>query len=666
MAIPKPVYVLGTGLSHDGSACLLKDGKICVAIEKERITRIKHDGFNDTAAIQYCLDAEQIHMSDLSLIVQNANFGMFEFGSKWFNGARLVENDMPLVTISHHLAHAYGAFATSPFDKAAILIIDGCGNGFDECVDIEGAFIPEVPRGELAYLWFEKDSYYSATDRQIKPIYKDFSPLGEVLKHYPIYPPLTRHSIGGLYAGVSSYIFRGLDDSGKLMGLAPYGRPNIYDFEVFELRDGRLFLRYNWMDNFRNPAHSDEDFKSNFQEYADLAYWVQKEVERAILYILRSRYDLFPTENLCYAGGVALNAVANSRILAETPFKRVYIQPAAGDNGIAVGCAYYGWLGVLGHEKQTHAGSTSFGRGCYRDQIEKELEKYGELIEVKSCEDYVEEAASLLAQSNVLAWFQGRSEFGPRALGNRSILADPRLGDIKAYINETVKFREEFRPFAPAVILEDASLYFDIQYESPYMLLVALMRPEWRSVIPSVVHRDGSSRIQTVTESLAPEFYRLLKEFKRLTGIGVLLNTSLNKRKMPIVETPAEALSFFLSSGIHALVIDHYVVRKRTDLAANAFVVPGLLTVEIRNLIQDQLSKDPVLSGFSEFQVRQIQICPIGLPQSDDGRDGKNTHTPTDVASALSQTLRTRIPEFRQKGHEVHLGLSAILSLKRR
>ena len=340
----KPIYVLGTGLSHDGSACLLKDGRICVAIEKERITRVKHDGFNDSAAIVYCLDAAGIQLSDLDLVVQNANFSMLKSGSDWFHGPRILGNGVPVVTISHHLAHAYSAIGTSPFEESAVLVIDGCGNALDDCIDLSDSIVTENPPDELRPLYFEKDSYYTFANNRMLSRYKDFSVWGMGVKDQPMFPNTTRHSIGGLYLGASVYVFSGMEDPGKLMGLAPYGRPGIYDFPIFDLVDGRAFVRYDWMKQFRRPCRSYEQFKANFQYYADIAYWVQREVERAILYVIEHRYRLAPHKNLCYSGGVALNAVANRRILTEGPFENVYIQPAAADNGLAVGCAYYGWL----------------------------------------------------------------------------------------------------------------------------------------------------------------------------------------------------------------------------------------------------------------------------------------------------------------------------------
>jgi carbamoyltransferase len=561
----KPIYVLGTGLSHDGSACLLKNGEVCIAIEKERVTRKKHDGGNDAAAINYVLKAEGIGVSDLTLVVQNSYFGMLKGCESWYDGERPFRDNVPIVTISHHLAHAYAAFGTSPFEEAAILIVDGCGNAFDDCMDLDGAVIPEIPQGDMASLWNEKDSYYRAADTHVIPVLKDFSPWGMGLKGYPLHPPTTRHSIGGVYGAASKYVFRGLEDPGKLMGLAPYGRPGAFDHEIFDLRDGRVFVRYDWMEQFRTPAHSNEDFKARFQHYADLALGIQREVERALLYVVRARHALQPHDNLCYSGGVALNAVANRRVLAEGPYKQVFITPAAGDNGLAIGCAYYGWLQILKKEKIKHAGPVFFGRHYGAAEIADTLQRYAELVDFNHSQTVVADTVDQLNKGKVVGWFQGGSEFGPRALGNRSILADPRIGGIRDHINAKVKFREDFRPFAPSVLAEDCAIYFDCDYASPHMLLTAAVRPEWRDRIPAVVHLDGSARIQTVTRDANPYFYGLLQGFKQAAGIGVLLNTSLNRKGMPIVESPEDALLLFIYSGLDILVMGDHVVKKPAD-----------------------------------------------------------------------------------------------------
>ena len=359
----RPSYVLGTGLSHDGSACLLKDGAIAVAIEKERLTRHKHDGGNDDRAISYCLEAEGITLDDVELVVQNANFSMFQRGNDWFKGSRGVARHPRIVTISHHLAHAYSAIGTSPFDEAAVLVIDGCGNAFDEAIDRTAAFsLAAAHDSAVDHLHFEKDSYYHFDGRRLQTIAKDFSPWGYGIREYPMCPPTTQHSIGGLYQAASNYCLGGVDDSGKLMGLAPYGKPGVHANEIFALCDGRVFIRYDSLAQFNRPVRSPQDFRANFQHYADIARWVQGEVERALLYVVDHRYGLHPSKNLAYAGGVALNAVANRRILRESKFENLYIQPAAGDNGLAIGCAYYGWLAVLQRERYRHDGSSSFGR----------------------------------------------------------------------------------------------------------------------------------------------------------------------------------------------------------------------------------------------------------------------------------------------------------------
>lgn len=559
----RPTYVLGVGLSHDGSACLLKDGRIAVAIEKERITRRKHDGGNDNDAVQYCLEAEGISLDDVELVVQNANFSMFERGNAWYQGDRLVARHPRIVTVSHHLAHAYSAISTSPFNEAAVLVIDGCGNAYDESLDRAAAAFEPPPAADVDHLYFEKDSYYAFEGGRLTPILKDYSPWGFRVRGYPLCPQTTKHSIGGLYQAASFYCLGGTDDSGKLMGLAPYGRPGAFKEEIFSLRDGRVFLNYDWMAPFDRPYREPEDLRANFQYYADIASWVQREVERALLYIVDHRYRTWPAKNLAYAGGVALNAVANRRLLCESSFLNLYVQPAAGDNGLAIGCAYYGWLSVLQRGRCKHDGSSAFGRTYGHTDIARELARQEDLLAFARVRDVIEETSALLAEGKTVGWFQGRSEFGPRALGHRSILADPRRPGVRDFINACVKRREDFRPFAPAVLAEDASSYFDCDYLSPYMVLVAPVRAEQRSEIESVVHLDGSARLQTVTAESDPLFHSLLQSFKRRTGVPMLLNTSLNRRRMPIVETPAQAIAFFLECELDVLVIEEFVVHKR-------------------------------------------------------------------------------------------------------
>jgi predicted NodU family carbamoyl transferase len=685
------VYVLGTGLSHDGSACLLKNGKIRIAIEKERITRNKHDGGNDLLAINYCLAEVGITIHDVDLVVQNANFGMFKNGNSFHSGPRLFDAsvDLPVVSISHHLAHAYYALGTSPFEETGVLVIDGCGSSYDDCTDLcDSTVVPEVMDQEIRHLYSEKDSFYLYSDHEFKCVYKDISPMGHYLKGYTMHTNTTLHSIGGFYHGATTYCFGNDLEVGKLMGLAPYGRPGIFNHPIFELRDGRVFVNYgDWLYDFRSPVRDKNDLWKNFQYYADIAYWVQKETERAVEYVMRERRKLVNTDNLAYSGGVALNAVANGKLLKKPIFKNTYFTPAAGDNGIAIGCAYYGWLEILKRERVFHDGNSCFGKVYPAEKIaadidafllpdetnhrmfidlffknlpfylNKEAEKrdsyhiefsiegtgiyfvaisngvitvsdirhskpdcvlyadagtfiqalndntviglsvgnrssvlhgdieyfigavqIGELSrfvtnlvkkhpEIKFAKfekdkDFIRTTARFLAEGKVVAWFQDGCEFGPRALGNRSILADPRKPGIQKFINNKIKFREDFRPFAPVIMREHVSEYFHFCGDSPYMIVVAPIVEEWKDKVAGVVHVDNSCRIQTVTVQSNPKLYELLREFKSFTDLPMLLNTSFNKRGMPIIETPSQALAYFFECGLDCLVMNDYVIQK--------------------------------------------------------------------------------------------------------
>ena len=566
----KPIYILGTGLSHDGSSCLMKDGKIVVAIEKERITRKKHDGYNDNQTIQYCLDAEGITFDDISLVVEKntVNLAHDAEGEELKKG-RIIPPRVPKVTISHHIAHAYSAVGTSPFDEMGIVVMDGRGASFDNCIDNPENVLPidiqELSKEEYCD-YFEKESYYVFENGKLKPILKDFSKYIILDREiFPFAPNDMEHSIAELYGGASQYVFGRDFTEGKLMGLAPYGRKDVFKEELFHLRENRAFINYDAMKEI-DPKKSAkyQKFWDDFQYYADIARWVQEETEKAINYIFNSYYNLKPHKNVAYAGGLALNAVSNGKLMKETKFEDFYFQPAAGDNGLAIGCCYYGWIEVLGKEKVHHNGSCYFGK-IYEDKVIKEsLESFENDIKYEKQENYIEKTAQLLTDGKVIAWYQDESEFGPRALGNRSILADPRKKDMRDYINQEIKNREEFRPFAPSVLLEDVGEYFNLDFEtSPYMILVGTTKKEWIDKIPSVVHEDYSSRIQTVSEEIIPKYYSLIKKFKELTGVSSLLNTSFNYREMPIIETPFEAISFFVESKIDVLVIQDYIITRK-------------------------------------------------------------------------------------------------------
>ncbi len=588
----KPVYILGTGLSHNGSACLLKDGQVLIAIEKERITRIKHDGGNDTDAVKYCLDGAGITLHDLSLIVQCANFEKEEIAITHYKGKRLFPADIqvPVVTISHHLAHAWSAAGSAPFNEGHIFIADGCGSPLKQCDDLHGSInlCAEDLLEKPLLFYCEKDSFYGYKNNTLLPLVKDFSPLFPDSRPYPMSPFTTLHSIGGIYSAASHYCFGNMDDAGKLMGLAPYGENGYYTGSIFRKENGRVFVDESWMKEFNNPCTGYPYFKDNFQYYANIASWVQQETEKALLYVLQHRLTYAEVSNLAYAGGCALNVLANSKIKNQFPLKQFHIVPAAGDNGLALGCAYYGWMEVLKNEKVKPGVTSCYGKTYSISAICSALTSFIDKIEVTHATDIATEAATMLDEGKVIAWFQDGAEFGPRALGNRSILSAVTRNDAKDFINREIKNREDFRPFAPAVLLEDVGTYFENDEESPYMLLVNPVKEEWKELLSNMVHLNGTSRVQTVTAANG-KFHQLLTAYKKLSGKSVLLNTSFNKRGMPIVETPEDAIRFFLSCPLDVLVIGDYLITKATS--------------------SHQLFSNPVTQRIADFLVsKEIEV----------------------------------------------------------
>lgn len=572
-----PIYILGTGLSHNGSAVLLKNGYVCVGIEKERITRKKHDGGNDTLAIQYCLDAEGITLNDVALVVQCANFDIPNRNK--FGGERIfaTAKEPQIIDISHHLAHAYSAVGTSPFSECAVMVIDGCGSPLHQFLSMhpeQEKYIDSIFLNENQMLC-EKDSFYHFDGQKLIPLFKDFSKMSDTISN-GLKLPTTQHSIGGFYAAVSHYVFNDMDDVGKLMGLAPFGNAKDFDFEAFEFQSGCLLVKDTWKKHFTNPSKGYDYFKEHFSYYANVAKWAQEQVEKAVITCVINRLEQFPHKNLCYTGGVALNAVANAKLEDAQIAENIYFEPAAGDNGLALGCAYYGWLEYLKMSKVTHDGSTCFGRKYNEEQInealQKESNKNFSQKKLETEESLILFCAKKLNEGKTIGWFQSGSEFGPRSLGRRSILAHPGIEGMKTHINRNIKFREDFRPFAPAVLKEKVSTYFESGRNSPYMILVDKTRTKYLKQLCNVTHCDGSARVQTVEETWNPRFVKLLEEFEKQSGIAVLLNTSLNKKGMPIVETPEEALYLFGISALDILIIENTVLEKNNDQNKEPFI----------------------------------------------------------------------------------------------
>jgi carbamoyltransferase len=593
--MPKPTYVLGLNTyDHDVSACLLRDGAIAFAIAKERITRVKHASGFYKEVIDYCLQAEGITLDDVDLIVRNCYIlpvpemeeRLVYFDAPGFlpEFERGVAAKHPLyrsgqdkvVTISHHLAHAYSAFAVSPFEEGVVMIVDGVGSYQSDAMET-------YPAGDTATpLARESESYYQFKGVELECLKKVWMEPDRGFLSDEFY---TMPGLGALYSRASTYIFGDWNKCGELMGLAPYGRHDQVK-HLMEMTDGKLQVP-RWTDDFKQPHifGSNWEKSSSMRHWEDLAWRVQDDTENVLLARARWLRETTGAKNLCMAGGVALNCVANGRVAREAGFDNVWIQPAAGDDGIAIGCAYYGWLKILKQRRSFVMDHSYVGRPYSEQEAASALQKFLVRIQVNASrsDNVCRDTAKLLADQRVIGWFQDRSEFGPRALGNRSLLADPRKPEMKDILNSRVKHRQAFRPFAPIVLAERMTDVFEGEEDSPFMLIAKPVRPEWRDKIPAIVHVDGTARVQTVREATNPMLYRLLKEFEALTGVPVLINTSFNIKGEPIVETPEDAVACFLNTGIDNLILHDTVVSKS---AMHKVVAPVINTFsDVANLV---------------------------------------------------------------------------------
>ena len=578
---------------HDSASCLVIDGEIHSAVQEERFTRKKHDPEFPANAIRYCLSSAGLSPKDLDLVAfYDKPFIKFERllftyltyaprGIRSFLQAmplwlkrklwikHLIEEELAgykgkIIFPEHHYSHAASCFYPSPFEEAVFLTMDGVGE-------------------------WTTTSYGIGQGRELKI-------LAEI--KFP-------HSLGLLYSAFTYFCgFRVNSGEYKLMGLAPYGEPRYVDLIKSELidikEDGSFRLNLKYFNYMVGLTMTNRKFAKLFggpprkpeapitQREMDLARSIQEITEEIMLKLAWTAYKKTGMKNLCLAGGVALNCVGNGRILREGPFDDIWIQPAAGDAGGALGCALYAWHRYLNQprepiEERDRQKATLLGPNFSEKEIEEVLKKYSARYKKLSEEELVKTVAELIAKGKVVGWFQGRLEFGPRALGSRSILADARKAEMQRILNIKIKFRESFRPFAPSVLLEDAPDYFEIDRESPYMLLTAPVRREKRrklspeeeqyqgldklkpirSEIPAVTHIDYSSRLQTVRREDNPLYYRLIEEFKRLTGCSVIINTSFNVRGEPIVCTPEDAYKCFMRTEMDYLAIGPFLLDKK-------------------------------------------------------------------------------------------------------
>lgn len=555
-------WILGLSASHNGAACLLCGDRIVAAIQEERLVgkkRARLHGARQSLAVQYCLDQGGIGADKLDLVVlcaqTAANLPENSITANRF--LNVVANGVPTLVLSHHAGHAVSAFATSGFDEAAVLVVDGMGSPTSDLSDDERRAI--VTTGSDGG---ETSSIYLASGDALKALEKHMVEHGRWLNAPPAGASMPGFgSLGGLFSATAAQIFGDPTDAGKVMGLAPYGTPTIDPSEFFDIQDGRFVF----FDAVPRRFKTAQRWPDNQTEYENLAASVQHALEQALLYLARRTRELCPSRNLVYAGGVALNSVANERIIRETDFDHVYVMPAAEDSGPAVGAAYHGLWHLTGKYSSKRLDCDGFGKVYDTVEIAAAISQTPS-IQTRKTSDVVADAADMLVDGKIIAWFTGPSELGPRALGQRSILCDPRQPTAKDTLNARVKHRESFRPFAPVILLEQVEHWFeldDTDPSSPFMLRVMNFRESKRGQVPAVVHVDGTGRVQTVTAAANHSYYRLVKAFAERTGVPILLNTSLNVMGEPIVETPEDALWCLLLTDLDACVFDDTIVTKK-------------------------------------------------------------------------------------------------------
>ena len=590
--------ILGiSALYHDSAAAIIVDGEIIAAAQEERFTRKKHDPSYPNNAIQYVLSEAGLELNQINFVsFYDKPFLKFErlletyvaFAPKGFQSfkasmplwlreklflkdllikemKKLDENFNPekLRFGEHHFSHAASAFYPSPFDEAVVLTIDGVGEWATTTVAIGSGSKLDI----------------------VKEI------------HFP-------HSLGLLYSAFTYYTgFRVNSGEYKIMGLAPYGQPKYKELileHIIDLKDdGSFWLDQSYFNYATGLTMTNQKFSDLFgqpvrkpdsdeltQFHMDIAASIQAITEEVVLKMTRSLAKEYGISNLCMAGGVALNCVANGKILQDKSYKRVWVQPAAGDAGGALGAALSIWYKELNKPRKVSPNDSMkgsyLGPSYSQKEIEDELTNCGAILESVSDEEMLEQASEALVDGKAVGWFQGRMEFGPRALGGRSILGDPRSETMQKTLNLKVKFRESFRPFAPSVLREDISEWFEMDVDSPYMLMVDKVNQNKRRVIsieqeqmfgierlnicrsdiPAVTHVDYSARVQTVHKDTNQKYYSLIKKFKEKTGCSVLVNTSFNVRGEPIVNSPQDAFRCFMGTGIEILIVGNSIMRK--------------------------------------------------------------------------------------------------------
>lgn len=552
--------VLGFSVGHDKGAVIIEDGKVIVGITEERLSRVKHDGAHQGGiipfnSINYCLNAMGITYKEIDSFVYSTTELVDTTSSEFFRKYFDIGYEK-LFFIPHHLAHAYSTFFSSGFDEAAVIVADASGSILNYKNKLHLWYDVDKLELDTNEDWTEGISLYHFTKKDYKEVYKKWI-------KYPL--PLNTNegtSLGTSYSqGSLQLIFEPVNNTwpaGKLMGLASYANKEIVDEApsfVEELEDD-IFIS-------NNIIYPNVSWKSDFYSKACVAGIYQKTQEKASLVLAKMAKKFTDSESLCVAGGSFLNCNSNELILNSGLYKNCYFIPPSDDSGIPLGCAWFAYQRLTDIEN-TDQLSPYIGKSYDRKEIIQALNDTPGLLftEFEDFDLLIDETSNWLSQNRVIGWFQGGSEIGPRALGNRSILASPINSWMSNHINSDIKKREWYRPFAPAVLFEHQSNIFDSEIYSPYMLVTTTVKDEWRDKIPAVVHIDNSSRHQSVTENNNPKFYSLIKKFYEKTNVPVLLNTSFNGPKEPIVETPKEAIRTFLETNLDFLVINNFLISK--------------------------------------------------------------------------------------------------------
>lgn len=567
------MYILGLTTLGDSAASLIKDGQLVAAVEEERFSRKKHHAGFPYDSIEYCLAEAGITLKNVEHVghywkpwvlrhkamqaarsafvsrdmfkaradrgiaqVSDSYLGMFRHPKRLRE--RFGPSDFKFHYLEHHQTHAASAFFVSPFDSAAILTWDGTGE------DTTTLFC----RGKGNKI--------------------------EVLKRIKL-----PHSLGQFYSAVTNYI--GFDmfagDEWKVMGLAAYGQPKHTDFfrEKVLTTNGNGSFKYNYKiidhhlaKHYQFPEAIIKELgparkpgSKLTERHWDVACSAQKALEETGLYLARQIHEMTGEENLCMAGGVAFNSVMNGRIFHETPFKRFFVQPAAGDGGCSLGSAFYVWNQVLGKPRSFVMDHAYWGPGFTNEQCRAALDAAGLKYETQADDELLPRLAKMISEGAIIGWFNGRMELGPRALGARSFVADPRREDMREILNHKVKLREWFRPLAPSILEENGNDIFGVEHHDPFMITVIEVDEAYKSKIPAVVHVDGTARPQMVSKQTNPRYWNLINEFKKITGIPCVLNTSFNVQE-PIVCTPENAINTFRNANFDALVLENNLVLR--------------------------------------------------------------------------------------------------------